>query len=437
MQGWERKRRRQGLLRDVLTGVGVLLIATIALTGCAGKHPTSSQAAASSRSRLEQLQTTTARTGSVQPTETMSGIVAPVQNVAISSSLTEPAASVPVTEGQWVHAGQVLAILSTDDLQAELQAAVKSYNEAEAKVVQQRYSAQLAIEQGTASVRNAEATLKQAQATLAQARATYARDQMLYAGGALDRQDFEAQATTVATDEQAVQGDQAELASAIANARANGTPAQGLQAAEVASTIAAAEAARAQIDQYRAEIARATIISPIDGVIVNRNLNPGEYPGSRTLFVIQDIATVFASLNAAGGQTLDVHVGATATITGGSVGARRFVGRVVAVLNPVSPGSTNFVVKVQIANPDHLLRPGMAVTGVVALPRVSGIAIPITAFLDDTHTTVAVSTGGKLRIVHAQLLASDGTTAIVRGLAPGSRVAVNGQAAGPVATGAR
>ena len=55
----------------------------------------------------------------------------------------------------------------------------------------------------------------------------------------------------------------------------------GLRAAGVGGAAIAAQekVAMAQAQQVRVQIAKAAIVSPIDGVVVNRNLNPGEYPG--------------------------------------------------------------------------------------------------------------------------------------------------------------
>ena len=63
--------------------------------------------------------------------------------------------------------------------------------------------------------------------------------------------------------------------------QANGSSlsAPGLQQSSVAQAKAQEEVALAQAQQIRVSISKATIISPIDGVVVNRNLNPGEYPG--------------------------------------------------------------------------------------------------------------------------------------------------------------
>jgi hypothetical protein len=71
------------------------------------------------------------------------------------------------------------------------------------------------------------------------------------------------------------------------------------------------------------------------------------------------------------------------------------------------------------------------VTAVAALPPVSGVGIPSSAFLDDTHTTVMAATdqgnGAVARTVHVKELGTDGTTSIVSGLRMGQVVVTNGQ----------
>jgi len=112
------------------------------------------------------LQTTPAVTGTVRPGETLSGIIAPLQNVQISNTLAEPVASVRVQEGQVVQHGQVLAVLETQDLEANLKAAQKIYDEDVAKISQTRYQGVLAIAQGNDQGRSAQGALSQGQANL-------------------------------------------------------------------------------------------------------------------------------------------------------------------------------------------------------------------------------------------------------------------------------
>jgi RND family efflux transporter MFP subunit len=264
------------------------------------------------------------------------------------------------------------------------------------------------------------------------------RDQQLVTSGYIAQQAVDQQVTLVTNDEAAVRTAQANLNSALTNQSVNGTTDRGLQAANVASALADARASHAVVAQAQAavrgvqtSIAKARIVSPIDGVVVNRNLNPGEYPGSRTIFTLQQLDSVYAELNASSANTFAIPVGAPVTLSVAGAGGREYTGRVVAVLGQVSPGSTNFTVKVLVANPDEQLQSGIPVTATATLPAVSGIGIPTTAFLDDTHTTVIVADDELVdtvaKTVTVRELGSDGTTSIVSGLTAGQSVVSNGQ----------
>ncbi len=115
------------------------------------------------------------------------------------------------------------------------------------------------------------------------------------------------------------------------------------------------------------------------------------------------------------------------TIAVAGVGAA-YRGRVSAVLGQVEPGSTNFTVQAILPNPGFRLKSGMAVTGTVLLPAVSGIGIPFTAFLDDAHDSVMTVDGkGVARLARVAESGNDGKTSIVTGLRGGERVVTNGQ----------
>ncbi|MBD5636175.1 MAG: efflux RND transporter periplasmic adaptor subunit, partial [Candidatus Eremiobacteraeota bacterium] len=208
----------------------------------------------------------------------------------------------------------------------------------------------------------------------------------------------------------------ANVASALADARA---------------ARAAIEQARAQIEQYRTQIAKATIRSPVDGVVTNRNLNAGEYPGSRTIFTIQELSKVYADLNASSEDTFAIPQGADVALSVSGAGAQSFTGKVVAVLGQVTPGSTNFTVQVLLENPGLKLQAGLPVSATIELPSVSGVGIPTTAFLDDTHTSVMIADDQLVDVVTKTVkvreLGSDGTTSIVSGIKAGQAVISNGQ----------
>jgi RND family efflux transporter MFP subunit len=335
-------------------------------------------------------------------------------------------------------------VLDTADLRAQLaqaqatvEADVRNAASAGAKVDQARYTQRLAIGQSGDQVRSAQAAVTAAQSTLANDVLTLQRDRALLTSGYIAQSQYDQQQTQVNSDRSALRTAQANLQSAATSQQVNGTTSSGLQAANVASAAADARAAaatigeaRAQVRQFEASIAKATIVSPVSGVVVNRNLNPGEYPGARTIFTIQQLDHVYAELNASSADAFAIPVGAPVTLS--AAGAPRgYTGKVVAVLGQVTPGSTDFTVKVLVANPGGKLQSGIPVTASASLPPVRGVGIPTTAFLDDTHTSVmladdqVVDTVAKL--VHVKELGSDGTTSIVSGLKAGDSVISNGQ----------
>ena len=345
----------------------------------------------------------------------MSGIVAPYESVAVQSTLTEPADTVNVQEGDRVTKGEVLAQLDTADLVAELDSDLATAQSDAANTEHAVFSGNETITQGNQSVSAAQANLDRDQAILA-------RDEQLYKQGFISLQQFQA-------DQATVRNDLSTLRSAIATAQANGPSlnAPGLQSSSVAQTKAQEQVALAQAQQIRVQISKAAIVSPIDGVVVNRNLNPGEYPGSRQIFTLQQVSPIYAILRGSSDQIAGIESGVPATITATGI-AHKMVGTVVGVLNEIQPGSTQFQVKVVVQNPTGALRPGMPIQGSVALPPARGVKVPVTAFTDDNHDALQiVQSDSTVKTVQVTEIASDGTTAVVSGLSGGMRVVSNGQ----------
>jgi RND family efflux transporter MFP subunit len=418
-----------------------LVLATVFLAGCAKAGGTRARTAPAANP----IPTVNAKVTTVRATATISGVIAPLQNVAITSQLVEPADSVAVNEGDRVHRGEVIAVLDTADLQAQLAQAVatvvtdqRTAEADDAKVAQSRYTLRLNIDQGGDQVQTARAALAQANQNLANDQVNLTRDQQLLTNGYVAQQTLDQQNTQVQNDRSAVRTAQAQVQSALTNQSVNGTNTAGLQASTVAAAAADARAAHAVVEQARAavqqlqtQIAKATIVSPIDGVVVNRNLNPGEYPASRTLFTLQQLDNVYAELNASSADTFAIPVGAPVTLNVAGANSQSYTGRVVAVLGQVTPGSTNFTVKVLVANPDEKLQSGIPVTAVATLPPVTGVGIPTTAFLDETHTTIMIADDELVdtvaKTVHVHEIGANATTSIVTGLKAGQSVVSNGQ----------
>jgi len=429
---------------NAIRTISTLALAALILGGCAHGATARGRAARPGNSP-NPIPTVAAHETTLYAVSSISGVIAPLQNVAITSSLTEPADAVNVSEGDHVRQGQVIAQLDTADLLAQLaqaQATVESdartATSDDAKVTQQQYQARLNIGTGNDQVNAARSAVAQAQATLKNDQVNLVRDRDLVTNGYISQQALDQQQTLVNNDINAVRSAQAGLSTAMTNQQMNGNINTGLQASNVQSLIAEANAARAMIGvaqgqarQFQTMIAKATIVSPVNGVIVNRNLNPGEYPGGRTIFTIQQLDQVYAELNASSSDTFAIPVGAPVKMNISGDSSRVYTGKVVAVLGQVTPGSTNFTVKVLVDNADGKLQSGLPVTANASLPPVKGIGIPSSAFLDDTHTTLMIADDELVDVVAKTVkvheVATDGKTSIVTGLKAGQAVISNGQ----------
>ncbi len=399
-----------------------ILVGVSFLTACSKAHPLA-------QAPPQAVQVAVAGQTIIAPVETLAGTAAPYQNVAIQeTSISEPALRVNVNEGDVVHRGDVLAVLNTDDLQASMQADLANAQSFAARVTQFTYSGQMTISQSSDQVRFARAALQQAQQTLRYDQKNLIRDQQLYAQQYIPLMTLQQQQTLVRNDEQTVRSDMANVSSAMSAVQGNGTMNQGAQASNIQNSAASQAMALAQAQQLRAEISRGTIVSPVDGVVTNRNFNPGEYPGTRQIFTVQQIDPMYAVFQASGAQIAGIQNGAPVQIKAVDEPLIAYTGKVVAVLGQITPGSTNFTVKALFHNPKYRLRSGMVLSGNVQESTTRGIGIPATAFLDDSHTSVmTVAPNGVVQTAKVQELRTDYKTSIVSGIAPGTRVVTNGQ----------
>ena len=404
------------------------VIASICCYSLAGCTHNAHAAAPSPTATPQHVSVVTSGHGTIRPLRTLSGFIAPLQNVTLSTTLNEPAAHVDVIEGDRVKAGQTLAVFDVSDLQANLHALEQSAVEADANTARQQFQSSQTIGQGVGSASQAKAGLAQTQEKLQEDERDLARYEDLQSKGFIARQTTDQQRTTVASDRAAVRSSQAALQAAQITVNTNGTSREGLQGASITAQRAAADAARAQADQLRAQISRATISSPVEGIVVNRNLNPGEYPNSRTLFTIAQSGIVYAVLNASPAQITGIRRGQAVSIALSAGGRITRSAHVVAVLGQTTPGSTNFTVKAVIDQPDEDLLSGLPLVATITLAEVTGTSVPRAAFTDGTESQVIAVRDHVAHLVPVQVVAENATTAIVRGLASGTVLVSDGNA---------
>lgn len=320
--------------------------------------------------------------GELVVTVTATGTLRAVGTVEVGAEVSGRLASVDADYNDAVHAGDVLARIDTEQLQA-------------------------AVDQATAQVQVADAAVAQAKATWREARA------------AADR-------VSVQSRDGLVSVQQVESASAAAD-RAR---------AALASAEANRLLARASLDAACSKLQKASIVAPIDGVVLRRYVEPGQTvtAGFTTpvLFKLAkdlDAMEIVVAIDEA--DVGRVHPGQAATFTVDAWPDRTFPSQVRALY--ADPTTVANVVTYQaildVANPGHLLLPGMTATASVEVDRRQGaLLVPNDALRFAPEGAAAggprvwVEHAGKLDPVPVTPGATDGAHTEVSGIAAGTAV---------------
>lgn len=177
---------------------------------------------------------------------------------------------------------------------------------------------------------------------------------------------------------------------ALANRAQNPAYLQNVQALQ-----SAVVAAQAQVAQAQALLQETSLVSPIQGRVTERDLDPGAVaqPGS-TVVAVQYLKWVYVTAYIPIEQSGDVYEGQPASITIDGLEGKIFTGNLVHISPAADPTSRQFLVQVKLNNPDELLRPGMFGHVIIVAKAVdSAVTIPreaLTVSADGTKETVTV-----------------------------------------------
>ncbi len=187
-----------------------------------------------------------------------------------------------VREGELVTAGQVVATLDTENLEAQLRQADAQLQQAQSSVA----TAQSQLAQRESEKAAALAAIRQREAGLVKARQHLARSTGLVKVGAIAKQDADDDYAQLQSDEAAVNSARAQLAAAEAAAMSART--------QIAGAESAVKAARANAERIQADIRESTLNSPRAGRVQYLVAHPGEVVGAggRVLSLV-DLSDVY------------------------------------------------------------------------------------------------------------------------------------------------
>lgn len=173
------------------------------------------------------------------------------------------------------------------------------------------------------------------------------------------------------------------------------------------------------------------IRSPIDGVVITRNISVGQVvPLGFVAFDITNLSSIWVTAAVSQQDLALIHSGAGAQIeTSASPGVLQS-GRVAMVGDTLDPQTRTIPVRIVVPNPGQHLRPGMFVSARIAEPATrSAVFVPEDALQDINGLPVVfVTTDGtnfQARTVQVGTR-SQGKAEIVAGLHPGERIVTSG-----------
>ncbi|MBS1187751.1 MAG: Secretion protein HlyD [Burkholderiaceae bacterium] len=274
--------------------------------------------------------------GNLVVTVSASGTLQPTKSVDVGSELSGTLAKVLVEENDQVKKGQLLAQLDLDKLKD-------------------------AVTKSRAALAAARATVAQAQATLAESKASLARMRHVaeLSGGKVPSK------TELETAE-------ASLKRAIANE---------------ASARASVAQADATLKTDETNLAKGTIRSPVDGVVLTRKVEPGQTVAAAmttpVLFTIaEDLTKMELQVKVDEADVGTVKLGQPSTFTVAAWPGRNFPATIqrVGIGSTITDNVVTYKTVLTVGNDDLALRPGMTATAsIVTANRENVLLVPNSA----------------------------------------------------------
>ena len=376
---------------------GLLLVSAL-LSGC-GKGGETKEAAETEAPTPVTVEP--AVRGAIDHVITADAVLYPINQANVIPKLTAPVRRILVNRGDHVRVGQLLAELETADLAAAAEETRHQYEQTQA-VSQTLTGATVAEDRA-----KAESDVRSAQQALDTAQKLYDNRAALQREGALAQK---------LVDDAKVALVQAQSQLEVAQRHLQGLN-QVSQREAIRGSEAQVAAAKAHYDSALVQASYGAIRSPINGVISDRSIYPGEIAASGSPLVsIVDISQLVARTNVPVKDATAIKVGRPARITGPD---GDLAGKVTVVSPAVDPNTTTLEVWVQVPNPGEKLKPGGTVrVSIIAETIQNTIIVPAAALLNSEEG------GQKVMVIDKDSVAHE--RKIVPGVRQGERVQIVG-----------
>jgi HlyD family secretion protein len=339
------------------------------------------------------VQVTPARRAGISEIVTGEAVVFPLEQAVISPKITSTIKEFLVQRGSQVRKGQLLAVLESADLSGAAEQSKGDYEQAQASYTT---TTGATLPQ---QIQKAELDAATAKTSFDAQQKIYDSRKELFAQGAIPRRDLDSAEVTLAQARSQNEEAQKELSdlNRIGHAEA-------LKSAE-----GQLSSAKGKFLSAEAQLSYTQIRSPIDGIVTDRPLYPGELAAAnQNLLTVMNTSRLIAKSHIPQSAAATLRVGDAAEITfpghgesQNESGGEPVPGRVSLVSPALDPGSTTIEVWVEIPKPPSQLKPGMTVElSIAARSAKDAIVVPAAAVFTQPETGDYVVVAGPDGLAH-------------------------------------
>lgn len=310
---------------------------------------------ANGQSQTTQYKTINVSKGSLNITVTATGTLQPVNQVEVGSEISGTIKTVLVDFNDYVEKDQILARMNTDQLEAK-------------------------VSQARASLDSAKAQVKQIEATIVETQKALTRYRQLVKKDLYSVQDLDVS--------------QASYDRAVAN---------------LASAKALVAQSQAALDAELTTLAKATIHSPIDGIVLIRDVEPGQTMAASfqtpVMFTLaENLTQMELHVDVDEADVGQINVGQKAFFTVDAYANRNFPATITDVhfASQTIDGVVTYETVLRVDNSDLLLRPGMTATADILVKQINdSLLVPNAAlrFKPSNEETQSNNNGGFMKSI--------------------------------------
>lgn len=191
--------------------------------------------------------------------------------------------------------------------------------------------------------------------------------------------------------------------------------------------------ARAQQKLHSKNLADTRLFSPIDGILLKKLAEVGEITGTGIpLFVVSDIRKIKVNAFVPENELHKIRIGDSARVIVSSLD-KSYTGVITELGSAADPASRSFSLKIEVKNPELLIRPGMiAEVKIISRTKDNFIAVPSVALQHDYNdlTYVFVADASKSIAFRRNIIPGmikESNVEVLSGLNEGELVVTAGQ----------